>query len=153
MNITAWVLRFINNAKPNAIKFSCSLTYDELSKAMNKILLCVQEQFYEKEINNLLLGNPPPKNSKLRNLDPFCFIHGLLRIEGCLQNADLSYDSKQPIIIPNGHVDKLIILFQHKFLRHADVHTLMSTIEILNGLSNLEDLPQNLEGVCSLQNV
>lgn len=71
MDITAWVLRFINNAKPNAIKFSSSLTYDELSKAINKTFLCVQEQFHER--NNLLLGNPLPKNSTLRNLDPFCY--------------------------------------------------------------------------------
>lgn len=73
-------------------------------------------------------GKPLPKGSSLRKLDPFLDCNGLLRIKGRLQYSDLSYDSKHPIIIPHCHVAKLIVQFQHKLLKHAGVHTLMSTI-------------------------
>lgn len=128
MNIVAWVRRFIHNCKPNGTKHSGPLTYEELSKAKDYILICVQKESYEKERNALSQGKPLPRNSFLRELNPFLDSNGLLRIKGRLQHSDLSYDSKHPIIIPNCHVAKLIVLFQHKLLKHAGVHTLMSTI-------------------------
>ena len=91
-------------------------------------MICVQKESYEKERNALSQGKPLPRCSSLRKLDPFSDADGLLRIKGRLQHSDLSYDSKHPIIIPNCHVAKLIVLFQHKFLKHAGVHTLMSSI-------------------------
>ena len=54
LNIIAWVLRFVNNSKHGSIKFSGPLTYDELSKAKIKIFMCVQREFYEKEINAIV---------------------------------------------------------------------------------------------------
>lgn len=73
-------------------------------------------------------GKSLPKNSTLRNLDPFLGSDALVRIEGRLQHSDLSYDSKHPVIIPSCHVAKLTIMFQHKFLKHAGVQTLVSAI-------------------------
>ena len=128
LNIIAWVLRFVNNSKHGSIKFSGPLTYDELSKAKIKIFMCVQGEFYEKEINALSVGNSLPKNSSLRKLDPFLDSKGLLRIRGRLEYSDLCYDSKHPIIIPGCHVAKLIVHFQHEISKHAGVHTLMSAI-------------------------
>ncbi|KAK4324412.1 hypothetical protein Pmani_004972 [Petrolisthes manimaculis] len=128
MNIFAWVKRFILNCRSNTTKLSGPLTYEELSKAKENILICVQKESYEKEINALSQGKPLPKDSSLRKLNPFLDSNGLLRIKGRLQYADLSYDTKHPIIIPNCHVAKLIVQFQHKILKHAGVHTLMSTI-------------------------
>ena len=128
LNIIAWVLRFVNNSKHGSIKYSGPLTYDELSKAKIKIFMCVQREFYEREINALSVGYPLPKNSSLRKLDPFLDSKGLLRIRGRLKYSDLCYNSKHPIIIPGCHVAKLIVHFQHEISKHAGVHTLMSTI-------------------------
>ena len=52
----------------------------------------------------------------------------LLRSKGRLDQVDISYESKHPVIIPSGHIAKLLILFQHKFLKHAGVSTLLSTL-------------------------
>lgn len=128
MNIVAWVRRFIDNCKPNGTKHTGLLTYEELNKTKENIVICVQKDSYEKKIKTLSQGNPLPKSSSLRKLDPFLDCNGLLRIKSRLQYSDLSYDIKHPIILPNCHVVKLIVQFQHKFLKHAGVHTLMSTI-------------------------
>lgn len=127
MDIVAWVRRFIHNCKPNGTKHSGSLTYEEMNKAKD-ILICVQKESYEKEKHALSQGKSLPRNSSLRELNPFLDSNRLLRIKGRLQHSDLSYDSKHPIIIPNCHVAKLIVRFQYKLLKHAGVHTLMSTI-------------------------
>ncbi|XP_076037767.1 uncharacterized protein LOC143023139 [Oratosquilla oratoria] len=128
MNIVAWVKRFINNCKPDGTKHSGPLTYEELIKAKDNILVCVQKESYENERNALSQGKPIPRISSLIRYDPFLDSNGLLRVKGRLQYSDLSYDSKHPIIIPNCHVAKLIVQFQHNLLKHAGVHTLMSTI-------------------------
>lgn len=128
MNVVAWVRRFIHNCKNNGSKHTGPLTYEELSQAKDTIVTCVQKGSYEKEMNALSQEKSLPRCSSLRKLDPFLDSNGLLRIKGRLQYSELSYDSKHPIIIPNCHVAKLIVQFQHKLLKHAGVHTLMSTI-------------------------
>ena len=110
MNIVDWVRRFILNCRSNGTKHSGPLTYEELSKAKDNIFICVQKESYEKERSVLSQGKPLPKNSSLRKLNPFLDSNGLLRIKGRLQYSDMSYDSKHPIIIPNCHVAKLIVV-------------------------------------------
>jgi hypothetical protein len=73
-------------------------------------------------------GKSPSKGSPLCSLDPFVDDEGLLRIKGRLENADLSFESKHPVIIPSGHVAKLLVQFQHIFLKHAGVGTIVSTL-------------------------
>lgn len=105
-------MKFINNCKSSGTKLSGPLTYDELTKAKDKIFICVQKEYYEREINALSQGNPLLRNSSLWKLDPFIDSHGLLRIKGRLHYSDMSYDSKHPIIIPKCHVAKLKVQFQ-----------------------------------------
>ena len=104
------------------------LTTGELATAKSKLLYCVQQEAYPNEISALRLSKPLPKGSSLFKLDPFLDDHGLLRIKGRLEFSDLSYESKHPVIIPNGHVAKLLVRFQHFFLKHAGVATLVTTI-------------------------
>ncbi|KAK3889712.1 hypothetical protein Pcinc_006278 [Petrolisthes cinctipes] len=53
---------------------------------------------------------------------------GLLRVKGRLEEADMLYESKHPIITPSGHVAQLLIRFQHILLKHAGVSVLVSTL-------------------------
>ena len=89
LNCVAWVFRFINNCKPGSIKLSGSLSHEEMQKAKFKVFLFLQREHYQVELNSLTKGNPLPRNSSLRNLDPFLDSHGLLRIKGRLEYAEL----------------------------------------------------------------
>ncbi|XP_068201644.1 uncharacterized protein [Palaemon carinicauda] len=66
--------------------------------------------------------------SSLIKLDPYLDEDGLLRIKGCLENADLSFESRHPIIIPGTDIALLIVRFQYRLLKYAGVVTLVSTL-------------------------
>lgn len=128
LNIVAWVLRFINNSQPGCIPFYGPLTYDEITKAKSKLFYSVQQDVYSREVAALKAGKVIHKGSSLNKLDPIVDAEGLLRIKGRLEYADLTYDSKHPVIIPTGHLAKLLVRFQHRFLKHAGVSTIESTL-------------------------
>ena len=97
--VVALVLRFLNNCKTHMKKLSGPLTSDEWENAKVKLLYCTQRETYPQEIAALLRNKPLPKTSNLVKLDPFLDSQGLLRIKGRLENAELSYESKHPIIV------------------------------------------------------
>lgn len=76
LNIVAWVRRFFHNCTPNGTKHTGPLTYEELNKAKDNIVICVQKDSYEKEIKALSQGKPRLKNSSLRKLEPFLDCNG-----------------------------------------------------------------------------
>ncbi|KAK3889709.1 hypothetical protein Pcinc_006275 [Petrolisthes cinctipes] len=128
VNVVAWVLRFICNCKSKGDKDTGQLTYEELSKAKVKLFQSVQLEAYSQEFEALSKGKAIPQNSPICKLDPFIGDDGLLRVKGRLEEADMLYESKHPIIIPSGHVAQLLIRFQHILLKHAGVSVLVSTL-------------------------
>lgn len=69
-----------------------------------------------------------PQGSKLSIFDPFIDDKGLQRIKNRLQYSVLNHDTKLPIIIPIGTLTKLSIIYQLKFLKHAGVDTVISSL-------------------------
>ncbi|GFV47821.1 integrase catalytic domain-containing protein [Trichonephila clavipes] len=58
--------------------------------------------------------------SPLRSLHPFIDEHGLVRVGGRLQNSQLRFNSKHPIILPSQHsISELLIKEQHIAHLHA----------------------------------
>ncbi|XP_066958212.1 uncharacterized protein [Macrobrachium rosenbergii] len=128
LNIVGWVLRFVGNCKASSLKAGGPLTYGELMKAKVKLLYCAQREAFAKEINALALSQPLPKGSPLVKLDPYLDEEGLLRIKGRLENAELSFECKHPIIVPGTYIALLLVRFQHGLLKHAGVAVLVSTL-------------------------
>ena len=128
LSVFAWVIRFVNNCKPHAVKCSGPLSYSELDQAKIRLFCYIQKEKYSREITALTLGKSLPKDSAISKFNPFLDDNGLLRSKSRLDQANISYDSKHPIIIPPGHIAKLLVLFQHNFLKHAGVSTLISTL-------------------------
>ncbi|XP_071544522.1 uncharacterized protein [Panulirus ornatus] len=73
----AWVIRFVNNCKPHAVKWFGPLSYTELDQAKTKLIICVQRERYSQEINALMLGKSLPKSSDIRKFNPFMDENGL----------------------------------------------------------------------------
>ena len=128
LHVVAWIMRFIGNCKSHSGKTSGSLPYYELTKAKEKLFYCIQREAYSREITALTQGKPLHKGSSLAKLDSFLDNDGLLRIKGRLEHADLSFEAKHPIIIPSTHITKLLVRFQHIYLKHAGVSTIVSTL-------------------------
>ena len=127
LRVTAYALRFIKNCK-NKQKAKGPLNTEEIDLAKVKLIHCIQCEVFSVEIKELLENKSIPQGAKLRKLDPFIDGEGLLRIKGRLEFSILDYDTKHPVIIPRGQCAKLAIRFQHKFLKHAGVGTVTSSL-------------------------
>ncbi|GFY01615.1 integrase catalytic domain-containing protein [Trichonephila clavipes] len=74
----------------------------------------------EEEIRSIKKQISLPPKSPLRSLHPFIDEHGLVRVGGRLQNSQLRFNSKHPIILPSQHsISELLIKEQHIAHLHA----------------------------------
>jgi hypothetical protein len=124
------------------------LSLDELVDAKNKLFLCLQKQAYPEEYAALTKGNIIPKSSSITLLSPFIGEDGMLRIQGRLQQSDLTYEEKHPLIMPSHHLTKLLVRFQHVLLKHAGVDTLVSSIRCIYWIVGLRKLAKEVKREC-----
>ncbi|GFS85310.1 integrase catalytic domain-containing protein [Trichonephila clavipes] len=129
IRIFAYCQRFIKNCKKIASQGSSisssriittSLTFSETKTAEETIIRWVQGIFFQKEIRSIKKQIYLPPKSLLRSLHPFIDEHGLVRVGGRLQNSQLRFNSKHPIILPSQHsISELLIKERHIAYLHA----------------------------------
>ncbi|GFW58350.1 integrase catalytic domain-containing protein [Trichonephila clavipes] len=129
IRIFAYCQRFIKNCKKIAFQGSSissshinttSLTFSETKTAEETIIRWVQGFYFPEEIRSIKKQISLPPKSPLRSLHPFIDEHGLVRVGGRLQNSQLRFDSKHPIILPSQHsISELLIKEQHIAHLHA----------------------------------
>ena len=125
VNILSYILRFFNNAKNNPNKQTGPLTTAESETARETLWRLQQALYYPKDVARLKKGESLRGDSKLFKLTPYLDEKGILRIHGRLQNSNLEFGQKHPIILPNSYVALLLVRFYHEFFGHAGVdHTL-----------------------------
>ncbi|XP_026482654.1 uncharacterized protein LOC113390608 [Ctenocephalides felis] len=67
----------------------------------------------------------------LLQLNPFLDENNILRVGGRLENANIPYNQKHPIILPSkNHITNLILLQEHQRLLHAGVQTVLANIRL-----------------------
>jgi len=148
MRIVAWIRRFVHNVRFKNDRWSGCLSYDELSSAKIAVFRNVQCVAFMAEIEVLEKSRVLPKGSPLRNADPFIAEDGLLRVKGRLQLSDLTYEEKHPIILPNGHVSKLIVHHQHLLLKHAGVDSMVTSLRASFWILGLRRLAKGVKREC-----
>ncbi|GFW94081.1 integrase catalytic domain-containing protein [Trichonephila clavipes] len=129
IRIFAYCQRFIKNCKRIASQGSSissshinttSLTFSETKTAEETIIRWVQGFYFKEEIRSIKKQISLPPKSPLRSLHPFIDEHGLVRVGGRLQNSQLPFNSKHPIILPSQHsISELLIKEQHIAHLHA----------------------------------
>lgn len=127
--IIALILRFKNNClqrtKPKVL--SANLTLNELTQARKTLIKLAQTTAFKDEIKSLSTGKSLNSRSTILSLTPFTDEEGILRVGGRLQESNLSFESKHPIILPKGnHLTKLIIKEKHLEAHHAGTNLLLS---------------------------
>lgn len=138
--IIAYILRFKNNCLKTQ-NISGNLKPVELSNALKIIIKVEQQNHFNDEIKNLSFHK-----SKLKSLSPFLDHDGILRVGGRLQNANVSFDQKHPIILPKScHVTNLIILKEHEKLFHAGQKQILSSLNLKYWLINgIREIKKNI---------
>ena len=151
LRITGWVLRFVNNLK--TARSQCTkgdLSYNELLIAKTNLFRFIQLQAYPEEMTALKQKSTVHKTSKIAQLSPMMGEDGLLRIKGRLQLSDLAYEEKHPIILPNCHLVKLLVRFQHYLLKHAGVNTMISSLRGNYWIVGLRKIAKMVKRECVL---
>jgi hypothetical protein len=121
-NITAWIMRFINNVKKSNTKLAGPLTASEIEKAENYWLKLTQESAFKQEIELLKHGKEISKSSPLYNLNPKLSEDDLLILSGRLQCSEFTLREKHPWVLPYGCTfSKLLILEAHEKMLHCGV--------------------------------
>ena len=128
IRVVAWVLRFIHNVRNKSQVRKGDLVFSEMSEAKMKVFQLVQQCHYQNELTALKQGKEIPKNSSIRNLNPFLGKDGLLRVRGRLQMSDFSFEEKHPIILPKCHTSMLIVRFHHNLLKHVGIQTILVSL-------------------------
>ncbi|GFY57571.1 integrase catalytic domain-containing protein [Trichonephila inaurata madagascariensis] len=82
----------------------------------------VQAEHFGMEINCLKENKNLPKDSKIRELNPFLNERGIVRISGRLHQSTLSYHEKHPILIPAKiRFTELLVKDAHEKVLHSGV--------------------------------
>ena len=92
-------------------------------------LMFSQDECFEKEIQAIRNGQGVSNSSSIFSLHPMVDPDGLLRIGGRLQNSQLSYSVRHPVILDGKHkIAKLIIRSEHLHLLHAKLTLLAASL-------------------------
>jgi hypothetical protein len=124
VRVTAWVLRLIQNLKVPDQCVTGDLTLEECVNAKLELFKQTQGATYGTEIEALKQGRSVAKSSSLSKLSPNVGKDGLIRIGGRLDNSELSYSEKHPVILPKGHLIRSV----HFKSKHAGVENMITTI-------------------------
>ena len=134
--VMAYILRFLNcvkiaakdNVKLKDIRNPEQFTAVELLNAENRIIFIEQRKIYAPEITSILNDQTLPKGSNLSSLAPILDEEGFLRKGGRISNSDLSFENIHPLIIPSGHLSKILIANHHHFIKHCGLGTTLTTL-------------------------
>lgn len=117
-----------SNVASNEIKQQV-LEVWELDKAKNDLIKNCQRLAFNEDIEHLIAKGEVGKTSELKTLYPFVDHNGVLRVGGRLENPEIHFDQKHPVIIPYGFkLTELIIDHAHKVTMHGGNQLILSQI-------------------------
>lgn len=136
LRVTAYCLRFIHNCckrlkgMHNELEGE-SLTPAEITNATVILTKIVQQSVFPQDMLHLKVHNTVHCKSKLLCLNPFLDNAGIIRVGGRLNNADIPYNQKHPIVLPKNHkFTKLIIQNEHHKCLHAGAQATLAAVRM-----------------------
>lgn len=139
--VLAYVLRFVNRIR-GKLEAKNYLEVSELDAAEKLIILHQQGNEFQHDITELRRKGQVSKNSKIASLCPFIDKDGILRVGGRLQNSNLPYNKKHPMILKKSHLADIIIQKIHFLTLHGGNKLVESTLRqrywIINGRNSIK---------------
>lgn len=87
----------------------------------------VQNNEFTEEIKNLKLAKTVSKKSTLYTLNPFLDKKGIVRVGGRIDQANIDYNTRHPIVIPSKtHLTRLLISEAHEMTLHGGPQTMLN---------------------------
>lgn len=150
LRVTAYCLRFTNNACKNNTKLTGFLIPEELERATRILLKITQNIGFADELRNLSNGKTVSLNSKLFRLRPFIDHNGIIRVGGRLKNAaTIDIFQRHPIVLPaNCTFSKMLFKEEHIRLMHGGPQAILSSIRLKYWPLNGRNLSRNTVHQC-----
>ncbi|XP_054706729.1 uncharacterized protein LOC129216539 [Uloborus diversus] len=116
------------------------ISIQELEQSTKFLIKSVQEVEFTEEIELLKKNESVARKSKLKFLNPFLDKDSILRVGGRLNNSNLNFDHKHPIILPKSHkLTSIIFEYFHKKYLHLGPQSLLHHVRMqywpINGKS------------------
>ncbi|XP_075157883.1 uncharacterized protein LOC142231149 [Haematobia irritans] len=131
LRVLCYIYRFVRKCRNQTLVNMQNdfITKDEIMTVKFNLIRIAQKNYYAPEYQALENNLPISSKSKLLTLNPKLDEYKLLRINGRLANADLSYNERHPIILPEkSRFCKLFIDFTHKMLLHSEYQVMLRAI-------------------------
>ena len=89
-----------------------------------ELVLCrqVQAAAFPEEYQALAVGRKVHRESKLLKFKPF-MEQGVIRVGGRLDNAEVPYAVKHPVLLADHYITKLLLVYLHESSLHQGVET------------------------------
>lgn len=141
--VLAYVIRFCNKTRKRSTygdndKYP---TIPELRSSLRSIVYMVQQQRMQTDIQEVLKKQGKPNErytGRLRSLNPWVDTYGILRVNGRIKYANVSYEQRCPAILPAEHpVTAILVQAVHEENLHVGPSGTLSVLRqrywILNG--------------------
>jgi len=126
--VTAYVLRFITNAKRASPRLSGHLTAAELNQAQILCIKSVQQASFGKEIANLQSNSS--RLPLIRQLRLHLNKDGIICCGGRIHNAPVSHQTKFPYLLPQKHrLTELIVRYIHEQHFHCGTNSTVTYLQ------------------------
>lgn len=126
------------------------LTADELKDAEKIIVSVIQAESFPDDYSILRAERPLPPKSKLRQLSPFMAEMGTIRLRSRLQNASLSPEAKNPLILPTNHsIVESLIQHYHDGNHHLNEDTIIANLRKKYWILNVRKVVRRIKRACS----
>ena len=125
------ICKFLKSRQDLEMPKASLVSATELKSAESEIIRLIQEKSFCKEMKFLVAqdaaARSPEKHqvlhktvSSLRALDPFVK-DGFLRVGGRLKHADIPFEAKPPLVLPQHHATALLVRQIHREQGHSGV--------------------------------
>ena len=123
LRVTAYLKRFIYNSRHlKSERRVGTLLVEEIEQARKFWIHATQAESFPQEVTALKSKQHVSSKSKLISLSPFLDEHGIVRVGGRIERADIPFCSRHPIVLsPDQEFTRLIIMNCHERLKHEGV--------------------------------
>lgn len=120
--VVAYILRF---GLPSKETKGIPLSIAEMKEAMTRIVKHAQKQCFKEEFKLIKKGQGD--KTKFTMFTPIIDADGIIRVGGRIENANIPFEQKHPILLPKVHyVTKLIMENVHINNKHAGAQALLA---------------------------
>ncbi|XP_041633560.1 uncharacterized protein [Drosophila kikkawai] len=127
--VFGYIYRFLQRVSKDRVRHKGELTVEEINGGTHLLIKGIQRVHFAEDHKALTLKMKLSPRSELLSLNPFIDAGGLMRVGGRLQNSQLDFDAKHPMILPKSHhiTSAIIDHFHRKFL-HAGAQSLLAAL-------------------------